>query len=313
MGYIIRRLTAAVFTVLLVSLLIFLAFNIVPGDPVRMILGTEASEERVAALREHLGLDVSMPRQYINWVAGMFQGDFGTSIKYQKPVSDLLGQRIWVTTTLAVLSLLIAFAAAIPLGIFAARKRHTVTDKVVNAGSMLAISVPGFYLGILVIWFFGLKLKFFMPGGYVSYRTDFWGYLRFMLFPAVVMALPNIAVMLKYLRTSILEELKRNYVKTAYSKGNTEKGVLYGHVLKNAFVPVISLIGMMVAGAFGGSIIIEQVFGIPGMGSLLIGAITSRDFPLVQSMVVFISLIVVAANSATDILLQFIDPRIKLN
>ncbi|MDR2751199.1 MAG: ABC transporter permease [Clostridiales bacterium] len=310
--YAARRLATAAFTVLLVSLLIFIAFNLVPGDPVRLILGTEASEERVAALRALLGLDKSLPMQYLGWISGMLHGDFGTSIKYQRPVAELIGQRVPVTVTLAAFSLVLAFAFAIPLGILSARKKGSISDKAISFGSMLSISIPGFCLGIFVVWLFGLKLRLFMPGGYVSYRTNIPGYLNYMLFPAIVMALPNAAVALNYLRSSILEELKRNYVKTALSKGHTLKGALYKHVLKNAFVPLISLVGMMAASAFGGSIIIEQVFGIPGIGALLIGAITSRDFPMAQSMAACISVIVVGSNSAADIAIQIIDPRIKL-
>ncbi|MDR0917154.1 MAG: ABC transporter permease [Oscillospiraceae bacterium] len=312
MKYFAKKLTITVATVLIVTLLIFLAFNIVPGDPVRMILGTEASQERVDMLREQLGLNASMPSQYINWVGGMLTGNFGTSIKYQKPVLELIGQRVGVTFTLAVMTLILTFAVAIPLGIYSARKRGKFGDKAISTVAMVAISIPGFYLGIFFIWFFGLKLKLFMPGGYVSYRTDISAFLKFLIFPSIVMAIPNIAVVLKYLRTSIIEELKREYVKTAYIKGNTAKGVLYKHVLKNAFVPIISLIGMITANALGGSIIVEQVFGIPGIGGLLIGSITSRDFPMVQGMVVFISLIIIIVNTLADVAVQLVDPRIKI-
>jgi ABC-type dipeptide/oligopeptide/nickel transport system permease component len=210
------------------------------------------------------------------------------------------------------MSLILTFAVAVPLGIYSARKRGRLSDKAISAASMVAISIPSFYLGILFIWLFGLKMKLFSPAGYVSAGKDFGGFLKFLIFPSIVMAIPNIAVVLKYLRTSILEELKHDYVKTAYIKGNTANGVLYKHVLKNAMVPIFSLIGMIAANAFGGSIIVEQVFGIPGFGGLLVGSITSRDFPMVQSMVVIIALLITVINTLADIAVQLIDPRIKL-
>lgn len=312
MRYIVRRITALLLTLLLVSLLTFLAFNIVPGDPAALILGTEATQERLDALRTRLGLDRPLPVRYLEWLAGFFRGDFGESIKYSVPVKSLITGRLPVTLYLSVITIFLIGVISIPLGLYCAKKRNTPMDRAINSLTMVNLSIPNFFLGIIFIWLFGLVLKFFTPGSYVDYKEDFGGFLRYLFFPALSIALPNIAVVVRFLRTSVIEQMRLDYVRTAYSKGNTDSAVLYRHVFKNALVPVITLFGMIVAGIFSGSIIIEQVFGVPGIGMLLISSITSRDFPLVQTLVVYIAFVVVLVNFLVDVLLQIIDPRIRV-
>lgn len=313
MKYILRRILTLLITLLLVSLLTFLAFNIVPGDPAALILGTEASPERLQALREQLGLTQSLPVRYFQWLGGLFTGDYGQSIKYSAPVKDLIAERLPVTLWLSVMTIILIIGASIPLGVYAAKKRNTLIDRIINTLTMVNISVPSFFLGVLFIWVFGIVLKLFKPGGYVGYNQNFGEFIHFMIFPAIAIAIPNIAIVVKFLRSSVIGELNADYVRTAYSKGNRENAVLYGHVLKNALVPVITLLGMIIAEIFSGSIIIEQVFNIPGLGRLLIASITSRDFPLIETLVIYIALIVLVVNSVVDILLQAIDPRIRLS
>jgi len=310
--YIIKKIIILVTTLFLISLLTFATFNVVPGDPALLILGTEASPEKLQNLRVQLGTDKPLGTQYTDWLSGFVRGDFGNSIKYDQPVKDLIADRIPVTLTIALIALVIILFIGIFLGVYSAKKQNTLTDRVIGIFTMISISVPGFFLGILFIWIFGLVFKLFSPGQYVSYQEDFWGYLKVLFFPALAIAVPNIAILTKYLRSSVIGEIKSDYVRTAYGKGNKENHVLYGHVLKNAMVGVVPLIGMMVGDIFSGSIIVEQVFGLPGIGRLLISSITSRDFPLTQTLVVYIAAIVVIANFMVDIIIQIMDPRIRV-
>jgi peptide/nickel transport system permease protein len=312
MGYLLRRFMTLFLTLLLVSVLTFIAFNIVPGDPVRLILGTEATAERVDVLRIQLGLDKPFPQRYADWLGGFIRGNPGDSIKYSVPVGNLIGERLPVTLFLAMLSILLIIAVSIPLGIYSAKKRYTLIDRVISAVTMINISMPSFFLGVVFIWVFGIILRFFKPGGYIDYKADFVGFLGYLLFPALAIALPNIAIVVKFLRTSVIGQIKSDYVRTAYSKGNRENAVLYRHVLKNALVPVVTLLGMIVAEIFSGSIIVEQVFGLPGIGRLLISSISSRDFPLIETLVIYIAFIVVVVNFLVDVALRLIDPRIRV-
>lgn len=312
MRYIIKKIFVLIITLFLISILTFSAFNIVPGDPALLILGTEASPEKLQNLRVQLGTDKPLGTQYIKWLTGFVQGDFGNSIKYDKPVGSLLADRIPVTLSLSIIALILIISIAIPLGIYAAKKKDTIIDSIINFIMMVSISIPRFFLGILFIWVFGLIFRIFSPGKYISYGEDFGGFLKIMIFPALTIAIPNLAILMKYLRTSVIGELKSDYVRTAYGKGNKENGVLYGHVLKNAIVTVVPLIGMMVGAIFSESIIVEQVFGLPGIGRLLISSITSRDFPLTETLVIFIATIVVITNFLVDIMIQIIDPRIRI-
>lgn len=299
-------------TLLFVSVLTFFAFNIVPGDPVSLILGTEATPERASALRIELGLDEPLPLRYIEWFGGFLKGDLGNSIKYSIPVKELLSGRLPVTFWLALLAIILIIIISIPVGVYSAKMRSTIVDKLINVVTMISLSLPNFFLGVIFIWLFGMVFKFFKPGSYVDYKTDFEGFIRYLIFPALAIALPNIAIVVKFLRTSVIGQMKSDYVRTAYSKGNSDNAVLYRHVLKNALVPVITLLGMIIAEIFSGSIIIEQVFGLPGLGRLLVSSISSRDFPLIETLVVYIAFIVVFVNFMVDIFLQIIDPRIRV-
>ncbi|MFT8889714.1 MAG: ABC transporter permease [Ethanoligenens sp.] len=313
MKYVLRKLLTFILTLFLVSLLTFFAFNIIPGDPAQMILGTSASPQQLAVLRGQLGLNDPMPIRYGRWLAGFFSGNLGKSIKYSVPVRGLIANRLPVTAILAGITLFLIILLSIPIGICCAKRKDTIVDKLLGTLTMMNISIPNFFLGIIFIWLFGIVLKCFTPGGYVDFMTNPTGFLIYMFFPALAIALPNIATVIKFLRTSVISQLKLDYVRTAYSKGNRDNAVLYRHVLKNALVPVITLFGMILSEVFSGSIIIEQVFGIPGVGRLLITSISSRDFPLVESLVVYIAAIVVIANFWVDILLQAIDPRIRIH
>lgn len=312
MRYYIRKVGILLLTLFVISVVTFWIFHIVPGDPAAMMLGTSASEQQLEDLRKELGLDRPMHEQYADWVKGAVHGDFGTSIMYKKPVSKLLKGKLSVTLTLGAMSLALVILIGIPLGVFTAGRKHVISEQILNFLNILGISVPGFFLSILLIWVFGLILHWFTPGRFVSFERNPAAFIRFMLFPAIAIAIPQTCVLSKYIRTAVVDEVRADYVRTARSKGSTKNRILYVHVLKNAIVSVVPLIGMIVSGIFSGSIVIEQVFGVPGIGRLLIASVTSRDYPTVQTLVMYIAVLILIVNFIVDILIQILDPRIRI-
>ena len=312
MAYFIRKLAILLLTLFLVSLAVFLAFHVIPGDSAMLILGTEASEESLAALRHQMGTDRSLFAQYVSWLAGIFRGDFGVSLKYSRSVADLLRSRILLTSLLGLMSFILVFVLGIPLGLLSGRARNPVARAAAGAFSVIGISLPGFFLSLLLIWVFGLWLRLFTPGSYVSPDEDAGAFFRFMIFPALAVALPQVAVLSKYLAAAVREESSAAYVKAARSRGCSSFRVLTRHIFKNAVVAVVPLLGMIAGSIFSGSIIVEQVFGISGVGRLLISAVSYRDFPLAQTIVLYIAALVVIVNFLVDLVVQWLDPRIRL-
>lgn len=317
MKYIGKKLLMLILTLFFISVLVFFIFQVIPGDPALSILGTEATDEKVEALREQLGLNAPLPQRYFNWFTGVLRGDLGKSYRYQESlneqmaVSRLIAGKLPVTLTLAGLSLLLIIIFSIPIGILWGGTKCRAVDGVLNVLSQFTMSVPSFFLGIIIIYLFGLVMKWFTPGGYISYREDFFGYIRYMLFPAVTVALPKTAMTAKFLRNSIITQLKSDYVRTAYSKGAQRKRVLFVHVLKNAMIPVVTFIGIIAAEIAAGSIVVEQVFGLPGIGRLLVSSISTRDYPVVQALMLYIVFAVVIVYFVVDILYRYIDPRVE--
>lgn len=312
MKYILKRIFTLIITLILVSVFTFAAFNVIPGDPALVMLGTEASPEKIEVLKEELGLNQGLTQRYVSWVVKFTKGDLGESIRFSEPVKDLVAERIPVTLSLAVLSLFIIVLISIPVGIYAAKKEGTIIDNIINLVCQINIAIPSFFLGIIIILVFGIILKVFSPGAYVDYKDDFLGFLEYLIMPAITIALPNVAIVVKFLRSSVIKENSKDYVRTAYSKGNKERNVLYGHVLKNSLITIITLMGMIIAGILGGSVIIEQIFSLPGIGNILIMSISTRDFPLAQTLVIYLAFIVVVINFFVDVLYQIIDPRIRV-
>ena len=313
MRYLVRKIGIMLLTLFVISIVTFWLFHIVPGDPAALILGTNASQEQLETLREELGTNRPLTEQYADWITGAVHGDFGTSIKYNKPVSALLKGKLPVTLILGGMAFALVILIGIPLGVFTAGRKHVITEQFLNLVNILGISVPGFFLSILLIWIFGLVLHWFTPGRFVSMAKDAGGFFHFMIFPAIAIAIPQTCILSKYIRTAVIDEVRADYVRTARSKGSTKRRILYVHVLKNAIVSVVPLIGMIVSGIFSGSIVIEQVFGIPGIGRLLISSVTSRDFPMVQTLVMYIAILILAVNFVVDILIQILDPRIRIS
>ena len=312
MRYFVRKVCVLILTLFAISIVTFALFHIVPGDPAAMILGTSASQEQLDDLREELGLNRPLTEQYVDWISGAMHGDFGNSIMYRKPVAKLLKGKLSLTLILGAMALALVILIGIPLGVFTAGRKHALSEQALNFLNILGISVPGFFLSILIIWIFGLLLHWFTPGRFVTFSRDPAKFFRFMIFPAIAIAIPQTCILSKYIRTAVIEEIRADYVRTARSKGSTKNRIMYVHVLKNAIISVVPLIGMIVSGIFSGSIVIEQVFGIPGIGRLLIASVTSRDYPMVQTLVMYIAILILIVNFVVDILIQILDPRIRI-
>lgn len=312
MKYFAKKLTGLVITLLAVSFLVFAAFSVIPGDPATAMLGTEATPERVEALREELGLTAPIFVRYIRWAADFVRGDFGTSYRYNMPVKDMIWEKVPVTLTLTAMSFCMIVLISIPLGLSCARHAGGRLDRSVIVIDQVIMAVPAFFSGILITLVFGLILHLFIPGDYVSYKTNPSRFLGYMIFPSVAIALPKAAMAVKLLRTSVLAQMKLDYVRTAYSRGNTTRKVLYRHVLKNAMIPVATFLGMALADMVAGSIVIEQVFNIPGMGRILLTSISNRDYPVVEAIIVCIAFLVIIINFLVDLIYRAIDPRITL-
>lgn len=312
MKYILKKTGTLIITLLIVSFLTFLAFDVIPGDAARSKLGTEATAEQVEALQEEMGLNDPVPVQYARWLGSLVTGDLGESYSYSMPVWELLRDKLPITAALTVMSFLLILVLSVPLGIYTAQREGTWADRILMVLDQVAMSVPGFFWGILITLLFGLILKWFTPGAYVPVSESFGGFLGYLIAPSVAIALPRCAMGVKMLRSSVLAQLEKDYVRTAYARGNGRRRVMYRHVLKNALLPVLTFWGMTIADIVANSIIIEQVFTIPGMGSLLITSISNRDYPVALGIIVLIAFFVIVVNFIVDILYGRIDPRIRV-
>ena len=312
MKYIGKKILVLFVTLLVMSFLVFVAFEAVKGDAALAALGDDATEEQIEALREEMGLNRSLPERYGRWVLGVFQGDWGESSNYRMPVTDLMRDKISVTVQLAILAILLILLIGLPVGIGTSGIRRTGGDVAAGILNQVGMAIPPFFLGILITWIFGLLLSWFTPGAYADLGEDFGRGLAYLIFPAFAIALPKAFTLIKFIRDSMSGQKRMNYVRTARSKGNDEHRVLYVHMLRNALIPVITFFAMIVAEVFAGSIVIEQVFGIPGIGRLLVVSIANRDFNVILAIVIYIAVIVLTANAVVDILYHILDPRVTL-
>ena len=310
--YIIKKLIRLIITLIITSFVIFLIFELVPGDPVLDKLGTRATPELVEALRIQYGLDEPFVLRYLKFLGGIFTLNFGTSYTYGIPVATLLKEKIVINFFLSVLALFFVVVISFPLGIYVAKHTGGLSDKIISPLNQASMSVPSFVLGLLITFFFGIVLRWFKPGGYVSFNSNFWGFLYFLIFPAFALAIPKIAMCIRLLKGNILEEATKDYALTAYARGNNTTGLLYRHVLKNAIMPTITFIGMIVADMICSGIVIEQVFSIPGLGQMLISSISTRDFPVVEAEVLMIALFIMLISFITDIIHVCLDPRVRI-
>ena len=296
----------------LVSILCFLVFSVIKGDPASIRGGIDITGEQLEILREQMGLNKNVFARYFDWLFNFLKGNPGTSFSFRgEEISVLIAQRLPVTAALALVSLLFIFVISFSVSVLTVKKEGNLTDNIVNFFNAAGVSTPGFFMGLLFIFIFGFTFKLFIPGEFIEYADSPLGFFGCLCFPALAIAIPNSAVLIKFLRGSIFAELKNDYVKAARCKGAGRLYILFFHVLKNACLPAVTTLGMVIAEVFSGSVIIEQVFSIPGAGRLLIAAISSRDYPLIQALMVYIAFITIAANMLADIIVMIIDPRIK--
>lgn len=312
MKYGIKKIGVLIITLLIVSVLSFLIFEVIPGDPAVTILGTEASKGKVEALREEMGLNDPLPVRYAGWMKGVLTGDFGDSYSYQTPVTTMIGDKLPITMTLTIMAFIMILLLAVPFGLLGAKYKGCLLDRILFAVNQIIMSVPSFFVGILFTVVFGLGLKLFTPGGYISYTKSISGFIGYLILPALAIAVPKAAMASKMLRSALIQELGQDYIRTALSRGNTRNQVLLKHALRNGMLPVITFLGWMIADILANSIIVEQVFGIPGLGRILLTSISGRDYPVVEAIIVLIAAVVLTVNAVVDILYHKLDKRIEV-
>ena len=298
-------------TLFFVSVLVFVVIRILPGDAAMIILGTEGSPEAVARLRAAMGLDRPFAVQYLEWIGRAARGDLGRSIQYDVPVAGLILSRMRVTLPLTLLAGGLMVVTAVPVGVFAATRHRRWGDYLAMTLSQLGVAVPAFWAGLLLILLFSVKLGWVQSGGFDGWSQGVWRALRSLILPAAALGFFQFAVLARTTRSAVLEVLREEYVKTARAKGVAEGGVLFRHALRNAMIPVITVAGIQLGQLMAGSIVLETVFYLPGLGRLAIGAISARDLPVVQGVVLFVASMIVLINVAVDVLYGFLDPRIR--
>lgn len=312
MKYIIKKFTGLIITLLIVSMLAFLAFEIIPGDPARSLLGTEGTEEQVMALREEMGLNRPLPQRYGSWVSGFVTGDMGTSYMYKTPVSELIGDKIPITVVMTLYALIFLMILSVPLSVVSVRYQDRLFDRCFVILNQIIMAVPPFFIGIIFTIVFGLVLRLFVPGGYVSYTEDMRGFLQYLIFPALAIALPKAAMLSKVLRNALISEMNQDYIRTTYSRGSTPWRALLRHAFRNGMISVITFLGVIIAELIANSIVVEQVFGIPGIGRTLISSISRRDYPVVEAIIVWVAVVVLVINTVVDIMYHKLDKRIEI-
>lgn len=311
MGYFLfRRTISFVLTLLAVSVVVFAVMNILPGDPALSILGLDATEDALAALREELGLNEPVLSRYLHWISGAVQGDFGISQSFRVPVSELIAERLPLTVSLAISGMMVTVVLAVALGVAAAANHGKAGDWGIMFLSQLGIAVPAFWLSILLVLLFAVKLRWLPPGGFPGWSEPAAA-VRSLILPTVALALVQSAVLARVTRSSALEVMRLDYIRTARAMGFSRRRVLWRHVLPNALIPIVTIVGLQFAALVTGTIVIENVFYLPGLGRLIFQSIANRDLPTVQALVMLFAAIVVTANFIVDLLYLAIDPRLK--
>jgi peptide/nickel transport system permease protein len=312
-NFIIKRILISLLVVFLVSLFVFSIMHILPGDPVRLAMGFEATEEDVQRVREQLNLTKPLVEQYFLWINGLFHGDFGISIVYHRTVADLLKDRLPRTINIGIPAMILAIVVGVGSGIISALQRGKWVDQGITLIATLGAGTPQFWLGIVGIYIFAIGLNLLPMQGYTSPTEDFALFLKKALMPVVCMAIVMFASLARQTRSSMLEVINQDYIRTARAYGISEASVIFRHALKNALIPVITIIGIQVRVVIGGSLLVEQVFNVAGIGTLLTAAVSNRDYFVVQSCVLIISLFTVVANLTVDLLYGVLDPRIRVS
>ena len=310
-GYILRRILATIPVMLIVAVLVFVLLQVAPGDPADLLSNENTPEDQVEKIRARMGLDRPIPVQLFFWLRNLLQGDLGNSVFSNKPVTGLLAQRAIPTISLAVLIEIVAIGLGVPLGTIAAWKQGSLFDRAIMVFASLSFAVPGFFLGFIVIWLFALKFPILPAGGYVPPSEDLFTFFKHLVLPSVAAGLIVMALITRMTRSSVLEVLREDYVRTARAKGLSENAVLIRHALKNAALPIITVIGLGLAGLLSGVVVIEQVFAIPGFGRLMVDGIVKRDYPIIQGAILVTAAIFVLVNLIIDASYALFDPKIR--
>ena len=310
--YYIRKVAGFLVTLFLVSILTFAVFQILPGDPALVILGVDADPMQIEQLHQEMGIDQPIHIRFLSWIGGVLQGDLGESYRYHQPVSGLIANAFGVTVQLAVCALVLTAVVGIPVGIWLAHHSKRPYALPVSLLSQLGLSVPAFCFAVLLVNIFSVQLNWLPSMGYTPFTQDPIACLKSLTLPSVAIAFGSSAVLIRYVKVSVTQQERQDYVKTAQSKGVPSKKILRGHVLRNSLIPVLTIFGMTITDVLGGSIIIENVFSLPGIGRLISSSINSRDLPLIQGLVLYLAMIVVLCNFVVDVLYSVIDPRIRL-
>lgn len=309
--YVLKRFVSLWLSLLVASLVIFLAIEVVPGDPAAYMLGLNAQEDTLAALRDQLGLNGSIASRYFSWVGGMLTGDFGTSYTYRTPVAEMIGERMWISLPLALYALTLSTLIAFPVGIWAAARRGSAVDVGVMGITQLGIAIPNFWFAMLMVLIFAINLRWFSAGGFPGWDQGFWLSIKSLTLPAIALALPQASILARVMRSSLLDTLNEDFIRTARAKGLSRAQALWRHALRNALIPVLTIIGMQFSFLMAGAIIIENVFFLPGLGRLVFQSISARDLIVVESVVMILVFAVIVVNFAVDIAYGIIDPRLR--
>lgn len=312
-AYLVKRILGLIPVLLVVAVTVFFIIHLTPGDPAAVILGPQATADEVAQLRSAMGLDVPIYQQFIRYFARIMQGDLGNSIFMHKPVLEAFMDNLGPTLSLAIMAQSIAVVISIPLGLLAASRRGTKTDQTIMIFSMLGISLPNFLLALLLVLLFAVKLAWFPVAGFQPLSHGLINHIRYLVLPAVALGSIQAALITRVTRTSMLDVLSANYIKTAYAKGVVQRRVIFKHALRNAFIPILTVIGQSFGQLMAGAVVTETVFNIPGLGQLIVNAITRRDFEVIQGSVLLIAVIYVLINLSVDLLYGLIDPRVRLD
>lgn len=308
--YIAKRLIAMIPVLLLVSIIVFTLIRLIPGDPAIAMLGEEATPQMIASLRAEFGLDQPIPIQYVVWLGRVLRGDLGNSTRARQPVTQAIVERLPATIELTILALLISLTIAVPVGIISATQRNSKMDLLSTTLALMGVSMPNFFLALLLTFVFSLNLRLLPNIGYVPITQNLRENLIDMIMPAITLSAATLAIVSRLTRSSLLEVLNLEYIRTARAKGLAERLIIIRHALKNSMIPVITIVGLQVGALLGGAVITESIFVLPGVGKLAVDAIFSRDFPVVQGVVLFFSVVFLGVNLLVDVLYAFLDPRI---
>jgi len=308
--FLVRRLIGLALTLVAASLVVFLVLQVLPGDPASLMLDTSARPDTLAALRHQLGLDRPAWVRYVTWIFGLVTGDFGTSYTYSVPVAELIRDRAMVSVPLAVMAIFLSTAIAIPVGVLAAARRGRAADTALMGVAQIGVALPNFWLGILLILLFSVAVPIFPAGGFAGWDKGVWPSVHSLLLPSLALALPQAAILARVTRSAVLETLGQDFVRTALAKGLTGAAALWRHAVPNALIPVVTIIGLQFSFLLAGTVIIENVFSLPGLGRLVFQAIAQRDLIVVQDLVVLLAASVIVVNFCVDLAYGALDPRI---